>query len=95
MRASIHASLSAAVVLLALAAAVRPASAQWQVESKDGAASIKIGFLIQPQLETLETADQHSTSTNLFIRRLRILMGGAIGESGRSSSRPTARTSGR
>ena len=80
MRASIHASLSAAVVLLALAAAVRPASAQWQAESKDGAASIKLGFLIQPQLELLETVDQNATSTNLFIRRLRLLVGGAIGE---------------
>lgn len=71
------AGAAAAVVVTAFAA---PASAQWQTESKDGAASIKLGFLIQPQLELLETVDQQATSTNLFIRRLRLLVGGALGE---------------
>lgn len=80
MRASIHTYLTAAAAVLALAAAVSPAGAQWQTESKDGAASIRLGFLIQPQLELLETVDQQATSTNLFIRRLRLLVGGALGE---------------
>jgi hypothetical protein len=71
---------SAAVAALALAAAVRPAGAQWQTASKDGASSIKLGFLIQPQVELLQTVDQEATSTNLFVRRLRLLVGGAIGE---------------
>ena len=57
-----------------------PASAQWQIESKDGKANLKIGFLAQPQLETLETADEQATSANLFIRRLRLLFGGAVSE---------------
>jgi hypothetical protein len=80
MRASIRVFLSAAVAVVALSAAVRPAAAQWQTESKDGTASIRLGFLIQPQLELLQTADQEATSTNLFVRRLRLVVGGALGE---------------
>ncbi|MGE5200100.1 MAG: porin [Rhodospirillaceae bacterium] len=80
MRASTRVFLSAAVAAVALSASVRPSAAQWQTESKDGQSSIKLGFLIQPQLELLETADQEATSSNLFIRRLRLLVGGAVGE---------------
>ena len=106
MRASIHAFLTGGVVLLAVSAGVRPAAAQWQTESKDGKASIKLGFLIQPQLELLETVDQDATSTNLFIRRLRLLVGGALGEHwafffetdspnlGKTNPNPAARHSG-
>jgi len=72
--------LRVVISCLTLLAAAIPASAQWQTESKDGAASIKLGFLIQPQLELLETADQEAISTNLFVRRLRLLVGGALGE---------------
>ena len=57
-----------------------PASAQWQIDSKDGKANLKIGLLVQQQLETLETADQQATSVNLFFRRFRILLGGAVSE---------------
>jgi Phosphate-selective porin O and P len=80
MRALTHAILTAAVATLSMAAAVRPSSAQWQIESKDGASSIRLGFLIQPQAEFLETADQEAISANLFIRRLRLLVGGSVGE---------------
>jgi hypothetical protein len=80
MRALIRVFLSAAVAVVALSAAVRPAAAQWQTESKDGTASMRLGFLIQPQLELLQTADQEATSTNLFVRRLRLVVGGALGE---------------
>ena len=80
MRARVRPLLIVAAASLALSAASRPAAAQWQTESKDGAASIKLGLLIQPQAELLETADQKATSTNLFIRRLRLLVGGALGE---------------
>lgn len=52
------------------------ASAQWQIESKDGKASLKVGFLVQSQGESLETVDQKATSTNLFVRRFRVLFGG-------------------
>ena len=68
------------LTMCALAAAARPASAQWLLESKDGKASLKIGFLIQPQMELLETVDQTGVSTNFFLRRLRVLLGGTIDE---------------
>jgi hypothetical protein len=71
--------VGAAAVLL-MSAAATPASAQWQVESKDGKSSLKFGFLIQPQLELLETADHDATSANLFIRRLRLIVGGTLNE---------------
>jgi hypothetical protein len=80
MRALGRPFLIVAAASLSLSAAARPAAAQWQTESKDGAASIKLGFLIQPQLELLETVDQEATSANLFVRRLRLLVGGALGE---------------
>ena len=80
MRASIRMISMAALAAMALAAAARPAAAQWQIDSKDGSASIKLGFLIQPQLELLETSDQEATSTNLFVRRLRLIVGGTVGE---------------
>jgi len=69
---------AAAVAVLALNAGT--ALAQWQIESKDGKASLKFGFLVQPQMELLETADQTATSTNLFIRRFRVLFGGNFTE---------------
>lgn len=68
----------AALATAWMALAVAPASAQWQIESKDGKASLKIGFLAQPQLERLETVDQTATSTNLFVRRFRVLFGGNV-----------------
>jgi hypothetical protein len=80
MRAFVRLGFVLAAASLALSAVARPASAQWQIESKDGKSSLKFGFLIQPQLELLETADQEATSTNLFIRRLRLIVGGTISE---------------
>ena len=50
-------------------AGVRPAAAQWQVESKDGKTNFKFGFLAQPQLEVLETPDTTADSKNIFFRR--------------------------
>ena len=55
-------------------------SAQWVIESKDQKSNLKIGFLIQPQFESLETADQAATSKNIFLRRFRILFGGKIAD---------------
>ncbi len=69
---------AAAVVVLTLGAGT--ASAQWQIESKDGKSSLKFGFLVQPQMEMLETADQTATSTNLYVRRFRVLFGGNFSE---------------
>ena len=80
MRVSPRSLLPIAVAVVVLSISVSPAAAQWQIESKDGTSSIKFGVLIQPQLELLETADEEATSTNLFVRRLRLLVGGAFGE---------------
>jgi len=65
--------------LLCLAASA-PALAQFEVASKDGTSSIKFGLLVQPQGEWIDTADGKGTTQNLFVRRMRILMGGKIGE---------------
>ena len=48
---------AALLTALGLGLAAGTARAQWQIESKDGKSSVKFGFLVQPQLETLETAD--------------------------------------
>jgi hypothetical protein len=66
--------------VLLLAASARPAAAQWQIDSKDGKASIKIGFLAQPQLELLDTPDTTSRSQNVFLRRIRIVFGGKVSD---------------
>ena len=42
--------------------------------------NLKIGFLLQPQFESLETADESATSKNIFLRRFRILFGGKIAD---------------
>jgi hypothetical protein len=75
--------LFALVTVMLAAASVNRAAAQWQIATKDGNASIKVGFLAQPQLEMLETPTTATiTSTdwskNLFLRRFRILFGGKI-----------------
>ena len=72
--------IAGAAFLAAWALVAAPAFAQWQVESDDGKASVKFGLLAQPQLETLETADHQDTSVNLFIRRVRLLVGGSVSE---------------
>jgi len=71
-----------ACALAALLVAAWPAasSAQWVIESKDQKTNLKIGFLIQPQFESLETADGTATSKNIFLRRFRILFGGKIAD---------------
>lgn len=75
---SLRRRLSGTVLVAATALAPMAAAAQWQIESKDGQASLKVGFLAQPQMERLETTDQRGTSTNLFLRRFRLLFGGNV-----------------
>ncbi len=65
---------------LLMAAWATPADAQWQIDSKDGRTNIRIGFLAQPQIEAIETPDTTATSTNLFLRRFRLLLGGRIAD---------------
>ena len=56
------------------------AQAQWQVASADGSSTLKLGVLLQPQGEIIETADAEDHSQNLFLRRARILLGGTYSE---------------
>jgi hypothetical protein len=67
------------VLVAALPLATR-LEAQWQIATQDGKSTIKFGFLAQPQGEWIETADGEHTSQNLFLRRLRLITGGTIGE---------------
>jgi hypothetical protein len=76
-RAGVGRGLCTALAFV-LCLAAKPAAAQWQVESKDGTASLRFGFLLQPQAEAIGTSDGEATSSNLFIRRMRLLFGGKI-----------------
>ena len=58
-------------------AAAPAAQAQWQIQPTDGS-SIKFGFLMQAQAESVDVAGD--SSQNLFFRRLRILGGGKIND---------------
>jgi hypothetical protein len=72
--------LAACAAGLLVAACPTPVTAQWQIDSKDGKTNIKVGFLAQPQLETIDTPNGSGTSTNLFLRRFRILFGGKLSD---------------
>jgi hypothetical protein len=74
--------LSTPAALLAAALVLVPAEApgQFAVSSPDGTASIRLGVLAQPQGEWLENPDGDSAARNLFLRRLRLLVGGKVGE---------------
>ena len=69
----------ALATLLALLPAA-PAWAQFQITSADGKHSLRFGILGQVQAEGLDTADASDISRNLFVRRLRLLIGGQFGE---------------
>ena len=70
-----------AIAGLAVAVSATTASAQWTiVDDKDGDTTVKIGFLAQPQAEFVETTDDASWSQNLFLRRVRVLLGGTLGK---------------
>lgn len=68
-----------ALLLIALVVAAE-SQAQFQVASPDGKAAIKIGVLGQVQGEWIDNADGETTAQNLFIRRLRLIFGGKLGE---------------
>ncbi|MDM7913874.1 MAG: porin [Candidatus Eisenbacteria bacterium] len=87
--ASIASSVTLAAVLatMLLAAGVSPAQAQWQVSSPDGNSSLKLGFLLQGRAEWAENyeaagdasgASREYTSQNLYLRRIRLVLGGKI-----------------
>jgi hypothetical protein len=72
--------LTACLGALFYLACAAPADAQWQIETKDGKATLRIGFLAQPQLETLEGPNNGDTAVNLFIRRFRMVFGGKVSD---------------
>jgi hypothetical protein len=69
-----------ALTVGAVAVALPLASqAQWKISGPEGTNSfIKIGFLAQGQVEWLDQNDVGHVSQNIFIRRIRIIMGGNI-----------------
>jgi len=63
-----------------LLAAAAPAAAQLQWTSKDGSQSFKVGILGQMQAEEADVAGSNDTSKNLFLRRLRLIMGYSLSD---------------
>lgn len=76
-RNGLVAMLAHGCLLGCLLTAAPAAQAQWQIQPTDGS-SIKFGFLVQGQAESVDIADD--TSQNLFFRRLRLLGGGKIND---------------
>jgi hypothetical protein len=70
--------LAVAAVMATLAAA--PSRAQFAVTSQDGKSSFKLGVLLQPEGEWIDSADGEHTSQSLFMRRMRLLLGGKLGD---------------
>lgn len=56
------------------------ATAQWQIESPDGEAQVKFGFLAQLRADSIEGPNGGSASQDLYFRRLRFLVGGKISD---------------
>jgi hypothetical protein len=67
------------VGLLVLVAAA-PSWAQFQIATPDGKSSLKFGLLLQPQAEWIDNAAADHTTQNLYVRRIRLLFGGKIGD---------------
>lgn len=76
-RVPVFAACLGALFSIACAA---PADAQWQIQTNDGQATLRMGFLAQPQLETLEAPENGATAVNLFIRRFRMVFGGNVSD---------------
>jgi hypothetical protein len=77
MRQALGIALAGTLMVAGLA---RPAAGQWQIDSKDGKANVKVGFLVQPQLEVVDTPDGTAQSKNVFFRRIRIIFGGKFSD---------------
>lgn len=67
-------------ILALLALIAVPAAAQISIATQDGSASMRFGILAQSQGEWLENADGETTAQNLFMRRLRLIFGGKVGD---------------
>jgi hypothetical protein len=57
-----------------------PAAPPSPLKLDNGTASIRLGILAQPQYEALGSATDDSMSQNLFLRRVRVLVGGTLGQ---------------
>ena len=71
------ARLGIAAAGLAVALAAPRANAQAVIKVNDDV-NFKFGFLLQPQADWSENAANGSTSQNLFVRRVRVLVGGQL-----------------
>jgi len=77
-----HAVGVSLIALLFMIALAPPAIAQWQITSPDGNSSVKFGYLFQGRAEWEHFGSDASdtTSQNLYLRRLRLLVGGKIND---------------
>ena len=62
---------------VATSTAIAPSAAPFKIETSSGN-SIKIGLLLQPQLQSASSATLSGYSNNLYIRRTRLLVGGTL-----------------
>lgn len=70
----------AILLTAALLGAAHPAAAQLQWTSKDEKTSFRVGILGQVQAESADVAGTDDTANNLFLRRLRLIMGFNLNE---------------
>jgi len=80
MRAIHNLGRGLVIAVVALATLASTAEADWRIESKDGETYIKFGLLAQPRADFVDTADGQETAEDLYFRRLRLMLGGKIGE---------------
>jgi hypothetical protein len=64
--------------LMLCAAGAFAADHPWQITSADGDSSVAFGILAQPQAERIRTTTGVGESQDLFLRRLRFIVGGKI-----------------
>lgn len=80
MRTRMRYAAGGLLLVTALGVAAEPAGAQLQWASKDEKLNFKVGLLGQMQGEMVDVAGTNDTATNLFMRRLRLIMGFTLGE---------------
>jgi hypothetical protein len=78
MRIQIIRCVLAVVIMIAGAASV--AEPQWRITSADQKSSLSVGLLVQPQFESLTAVDESDAAKNVFLRRMRIILGGKLTE---------------
>lgn len=70
----------AALVLACVVGASSAAESQWRITSADGASSLSVGLLAQPQMEVVTAPEGADAATNFLIRRTRLIFGGKVGD---------------